>query len=594
MSLKTKLLLAFAVVLAPVLVLLHLAFRETLNAEEESILDAQLLTAQAVGVQIDHAFDAAIGLGWAVAQDPIVRTMDPERLDGHLRKLAERSPRFDAINVFDANGVNRGWGHKVHSAEPRPGIADRAYFQQVMETNEAVISDVLELKRRPDYGFVVSVPVRDEAGRPMGVVNVVAAADLLARGYADARLRPGQAILLTDRKGQVAFNTLRPQLSYEAVQGYRKNEKLKRALGGETVLDPNFDSPLLGAERMGAMVPTPRHGWVVAVSIPRDVALEPSRQLYRRQLLAWAGILCFSLLLASLLVRYLGGPVKRLEAHARSIGAGQLDRRVEIRTGDELEQLGIAFNDMAERLALRERELRDAQAELVRRERLAAVGELAAVVAHEVRNPLGVIFNAVAGLRRNGTLPADAETLHAILQEEADRLDRIVGDLLDFARPLQPSLEPGDVTQLVREALANALSGAPDVDLHEHFEPDLPMLAVDARMIRQVLVNVAVNAVQAMPNGGRLELCGAREVRHGRDGVRIELRDQGIGIPVELQRRISEPFFTTKAKGTGLGLAVVRRIVQEHLGEFSIDSVEGQGTTVTIWLPAPDASRAAA
>ncbi len=559
------------------------------------MLQAQLLTAQAVSLQVDQAFDAAIGLGWAVAQDPLVQSMEPERLDRHLSMLKQHYPQYDAINVFDAEGVNRGWGRPGQSAAPRLWIGDRPHFQKVFETNAPVISDVLELRRPRDIGFVVSVPIRDDEGLPIGVVNVVARAELLAQGYSAARLRPGQAILLTDPRGQLAFNTLRPDLTLDVSQVYRESENIKGALAaGSPMLNPDYLSPLLGDRRMAALLRTPRHGWVVGVSIPRDVALEPSRLLFRKQLLAWAGTLCFSLVLALLLVRYFGGPVKRLEQHARSIGAGDLERRVDIRTGDELEQLGAAFNDMASRLAQREQELRDAQIALVHRERLAAVGELAAVVAHEVRNPLGVIFNAVAALRRTGAPDAASESLYDILQEEADRLNRIVGDLLDFARPLQPALEPGDVTQFVREALANALSGNPEVELLEEFERELPLLSLDARMIRQAFVNIAVNAVQAMPNGGSLEVLATREDRDGRAGVQIGFRDHGVGISSEHRARISEPFFTTKAKGTGLGLAVVKRIVQEHQGELRIDSVEKQGTTVSIWLPTQSASRQAA
>jgi signal transduction histidine kinase len=238
---------------------------------------------------------------------------------------------------------------------------------------------------------------------------------------------------------------------------------------------------------------------------------------------------------------------------------------------------------MVGRLAQREAELRSAQAELVRSERLAAVGELAAVVAHEVRNPLGVIFNAISALRREGGQPL--RPLLDILQEEADRLNLIIGDLLDFARPLVLAPEPGDLAQVVREALASALSEGSGVTVEEAIEPTLPAVTMDRRMMRQALINVAANAVQAMPQGGRLKVTAASDRRGGRPMARVELRDEGVGIAPEVRDRIFEPFFTTKAAGTGLGLAVVKRIIDEHQGEIAVQAAEPKGTAVTIWLP---------
>jgi signal transduction histidine kinase len=594
LSLKTKLLGAFVLVLTPVLVMLLIASREALQSEQKHALEAQLLTAQAVAVQIDAAFDAAVQLGRAIAEDSVVRTMDPEQIDPLLLRILGDQPRYDAINVFDAEGTNRGWGTRGHPAHPRLQIGDREFFKKAMATHQPAISDVLELRRPLVLGFVVAVPIIDPSGKVLGVVNVVGRTDTLAQAYSGATLRPGQSIILADRTGRLAFSTRHPDLPTQRSDLLKGFAPVEAALDGTPTLAEDYPSRLDNERRMGAFVPTRHEGWAVGVTIPRDVALGPATENFRNQLAGWLAILVFSLLFALFVVRYVGNPLLRLKEHARAVGAGELGGRVDIRTGDEFQQLGAVFNEMVSRLDQREGELKRAQVELVRNEKLAAVGELAAVVAHEVRNPLGVIFNAGAALRRAPELTEETRKLLDILQEEAERLNLIVGDLLDFARPLQPSPEPGDIVQVIREAISSALTSDTRVKAEESFDPGIPPVLMDRRMLRQALINVVANAAQAMPRGGTLRVHATPEQRAMRPVVRIELRDEGVGISPEVREHIFEPFFTTKAKGTGLGLAVVKRIIDEHKGEIAIHSAEKNGTTFTIWLPITPAIAAVA
>jgi PAS domain S-box-containing protein len=234
-------------------------------------------------------------------------------------------------------------------------------------------------------------------------------------------------------------------------------------------------------------------------------------------------------------------------------------------------------------------ELAQAQAQLIQRERLAALGELSAVVAHEVRNPLGVIFNSLGSLRRVLKPEGDARMLLDIVGEEADRLNRIVGDLLDFARPSPPALRPEALDRLVEDAVGAALAENRDIAVERDIGPGLSPVSMDSRLMRQAVLNVAVNAVQAMPHGGKLS------VRARREGpwARVEIRDSGPGIPDEIRQRIFEPFFTTKASGTGLGLAVVKRIVEGHGGEVTVASEPGAGAAFTIRIPVEPAASSA-
>jgi signal transduction histidine kinase len=372
MHFHLKLLLAFLTVLLPVLVLLGVDFFSGLRRTQETILEAQGLTAQAVAAQITESFDDAIDLGWVLANDPVVQSMDSRRLDPHLQRLKQNNPHFDAIGVYDAQGVNRGWGEPREVPEPRLRIGDRPYFQKVMATNAPVISEVIELRRPIRPAILASVPIRDAEGQPVGVVNVVMQADLLGQRYLGARLQSGQAIFLTDPKGRLAFHTRYPDLPFAQSDAYLGVAPLHLALEGTPVRLEQFTSPLSQEPSLGALVPTPRYGWVVGVSLPREVAMAPFYQWLRAKLAVFFGILVLCTLMSAVLARIHARPVRQLQEVAQALGRGDRQQRVRISTGDELEELGTAFNEMAARIAQRETEV---EALLEREQALARIGQ---------------------------------------------------------------------------------------------------------------------------------------------------------------------------------------------------------------------------
>jgi signal transduction histidine kinase len=236
-------------------------------------------------------------------------------------------------------------------------------------------------------------------------------------------------------------------------------------------------------------------------------------------------------------------------------------------------------------------ELARTQTELVRRERLASLGELAVLVAHEVRNPLGVMFNVASQLRKLlPPKPREAAILVGILQEEADRLDRIVKDFLDFGRPASPRPRPIDIGTVVDGAIELtrlALRGVPmtQVTWHVEIAAQARHLMADEHLVRQVLVNLFTNAVEAQTSGGAVWVKTARCEYDGREHVRLSIEDEGATVPDSIFEHAFEPFFTTKASGTGLGLTIVRRTVEAHSGRVSIGPRGTGGTVVTLVLP---------
>jgi hypothetical protein len=229
------------------------------------------------------------------------------------------------------------------------------------------------------------------------------------------------------------------------------------------------------------------------------------------------------------------------------------------------------------------RELRDNQQRLLRSERLSAVGEMAARVVHEIRNPLVAIGGfARALLREIPAQDAKRESVQIIV-DEVRRLETIVREVLDYSRPVAPRITTVDLEQLCAEALdllrweidEAGVTGRLDA------EPELPAAAADRNQLFQALVNIMRNAVHAMPHGGTLTI----RVREVPGGLELAVEDTGVGIPSDLRAKIFEPFFTTKATGSGLGLTIASQIISDHRGELHVESQVGSGTTVYMRLP---------
>jgi signal transduction histidine kinase len=220
-------------------------------------------------------------------------------------------------------------------------------------------------------------------------------------------------------------------------------------------------------------------------------------------------------------------------------------------------------------------------AERALRERLAALGQLAAVIVHEVKNPLGIIKVSAGALRQRARDQA-AETLSACIEDEVDRMDATVRRLLELARPPVPALKPTDVAALIRQTLERL---GPDLEAARiavrcDLDPT-PKVSADAEEIRRALLNLFLNARQAMPSGGELLV----RLRTAADLVEIEVEDSGVGMDEATRRQLFRPFFTTRHGGTGLGLAIVKRVIEDHKGAIRVESRPGQGSRFTLTLP---------
>jgi signal transduction histidine kinase len=359
-----------------------------------------------------------------------------------------------------------------------------------------------------------------------------------------------------------------------------------------------------GSVRIGASALVKLTPWVLWVDIRTSAILAPARRFLGTMVLAGFLILIVGALGAWLITRRITAPLQEIALAARDISTGDYTRRVALSREDELGVLADSFNGMAHeiedshrdleaRVAARTSELatalgelRAAQESLVQKEKLAMLGLLAGGVGHELRNPLGVMTNAVyylgAVLKDS---PAEIREYLGILSTQISLSEKIVGDLLDFARIKPPRLESVSLEQVVDEQLQRA--GSPEgVSVNHDFPHDLPKVRVDRVQIGQVVLNLITNALQSMNgNGANLTLRGRRAAN---GFVRLDVIDTGTGMTPDQMERLFEPLFTTKARGIGLGLAVSRGLVQANGGAISAESKAGAGTTMSVSLPTAD------
>jgi signal transduction histidine kinase len=340
--------------------------------------------------------------------------------------------------------------------------------------------------------------------------------------------------------------------------------------------------------------------WVVWVEFPDSVIFARSQSFLARAAIAGALVLLVGAMFGWLASRHITGPLREVAHGAELIASGRYEHRVPVHRTDELGSLAESFNVMAERVAASQHGLEDkvaertgqltdtlkqlevAQTALVRREKLAILGQLASGVGHELRNPLGVMTNAVYYLEAIQPGPPKVREYLEILRNQIRLSEKIVGDLLDFARVRPPALESVVLPELVESQLGRA-SVPENVRVIREFPGDLPTAHVDPIQIGQVVLNLLTNAIQAMEDaGGVLTLHGWRSG----DCVTLQVADTGPGMTPDVLAQVFEPLFTTKARGIGLGLAVSRSLAEANAGTIVAASVPGRGATLTLTLPA--------
>jgi signal transduction histidine kinase len=560
----------------------------------ERIVHDQARAAAGVMEKIDRTLSVAYGDMHVIASDDFLRKfLELSSLDEGLADMVSDEVEdrvkltgpWDAMTVFDSDGrvvfEPKGVGGVGALAE---SPATHTAFDHA-RSGKTYYSDRVVCRRtgRPVVIFAAPIFGREDPGKVVGVVvsHYVWAP---IQNILDQVEAPATVHLLNN-KGEVIGQRSGDHLDVRslllpaadpariALRGTEAGYSiLPRSIhGGATSLAVDVRQRGVNAYR-GV-------GWTLMVEIPLEVISAPIVRLARDTGLLVFGVLLAVAALFAILGRRFIRPLGELVEGVRQVERGRFDQKVTVRSKDEFGELADSFNAMVDTL-------RETREELVRKERLAMLGEVAGGVGHELRNPLGVMSNAVYFLQ---TMLEGADTsvkeYLGIIRAEIARSERIVASLMDAVRTRPPELVAFGLAEVVDLAIRKSTIPS-SVTVTLDIPETLPAVRADAIQMQQVFGNLVSNAIDAMPDGGALEIRARDDVQA--KAIVISVRDTGSGITPENMARLFQPLFTTKARGIGLGLVVAKNLIEANGGTVKVESKEGKETLVTVTLPAAE------
>ncbi len=526
-----------------------------------------------------------------------------------LRYLLARNPSIFYLAVLNPQGKKM---FSVGTPAPSVDYANivPSILRACVQNGEEYISDVYQMEG--GLFSLMAFPVRQHLDEPRVSGILVAGMNLQEMGESLSQAYPldMNAIIATDEGEIISYNGAPDGLAQHPQPEMKEkvlaiNQQLGFNRSGEVEL-PNGERVLVAV----ANLTLPK--WKVYVDQPANVAaqlfVESTFHSFWDVLVLLLAMLAFVLVVSYWVIKPITRPLERLRKAA--IKQRENDdfvvRKEDVEIpNNEIGELASAFVDMSTALHMRRqeliraqaelaqvnqvlekrveertRELKNASNELVKAERLAAIGQMASIISHEIRNPLAVISNATRLIKMLVSSPDPKLTKQfGIIDAEIKQANSIISEVLGYARTRDLILTTVDLNSYLRELLLS-YPFIPGITLKDELDPESVRIKVDAEEIKQAIRNVVSNAIEAMPNGGTLTV----GTKVGRRLVCIYIADQGTGITEEVRRKMFAPFFTTKARGTGLGLAVVGKAISRHKGKLFINSVPGKGTCFQIYL----------
>lgn len=350
-----------------------------------------------------------------------------------------------------------------------------------------------------------------------------------------------------------------------------------------------------GQPSLGAWQYLPMTGWALIAEMNQSEALAGLESLKRNWLVVFLATLATILVIVAVLARSISRPILSLTRAAERVSKGDLSARADIRSHDEIGVLANTFNDMGEalidsQLSLKEsyQKLIQAERKLIQSEKLAAIGEVVASVVHELRNPLSAVKMNLKILARKQEPDSPLWKNIEIAQDQVLKLEHMLSDILDYAKPVELHRASHDASRLLGEAveLLQERIDKYHVEVIWRLQPDLPALKCDRELILQALINLIQNSIEAVANRDLRQLTLTTLSLASDDAeVVIELSDTGVGLSPSQLKRVFEPFYTTRRDGTGLGLPNAKKIIELHRGRLDISSRQDEETTVRISLP---------
>lgn len=523
---------------------------------------------------------------------------DHARLLTSIAALTQgRSPSYESIHILTLSG------DVLASTDPNSedilNFKQLPVFEQLQRTDEAVIGEVHEHGHQHGKMHLlarVQVPGRQPIAYVLAVLDISKTIDPIMTD----RVGLGQTgeVYLVDKKRRI-ISEARYVSRDEAFDHSYDTYGIKAALDGErgTSVYRNY----AGQEVVGSYLWLPRFEWALVAEMGREEIMKPLEWIKMTVLLTITAVSFLCFLLAYVVSHRVSRPIARMAEAAESIAEGDLEQQVPYSSDDEIGALASSFNIMSQRLShllsslqQKEESLQHAyddlvatQEQLVRSEKMAAIGELVASVVHEMRNPLSSIKLNLQIIGRSMEKDGPLAEHYQIALDQAIQLEKMFSDLLNYSKPLDLQKIPTNIANLIEKSLMQLKNELlmNETRIEKGFHRKLPEIAGDPDKIMQVLVNVIRNAMEASGKGGELEIIADLNDSNGKTFLTVAVSDNGPGISNQHVKRVFQPFFTTKKKGTGLGLSIVRKIMDAHGGLISLDGQDGKGTTARLSFP---------
>lgn len=594
MKFATKIGLSAAVVSLVVGPLLGAAvFLEARSLLQEHIVHEQVQIATGIMREIDTALYRAYLDTSMIAADELLREAveNPQksvttRLTDELAEREKLTGPWRALMVYDKKG-RALFGPKPLGESKRISAypANEIGFEQALKGNVYYSGQIIcPRTHRPFVIFAAPVYARNDTKKVVGVVIAQYLWSSIQRTL--DHVDPAARVHLLDQQGNVIGRRSNdeqapsrlPLLAQPAM-------KIGMVSYGVTPSSSHGGGDALAVElQQSGMQDYHGSGWILLIEQPLDIVFAPISQMARNMALIVFVILLLQAVLLMALGRIFLRPLDRLLKGVRQVAQGEFNEKLVVNSKDELGEFASNFNSMTDELQDRTQQLLATQHELVQKEKLAMLGQLAENVGNELRNPLGVMSNAVYYLQ---TMLSDADAgtqeYLNIIKNEISGSERIVSGLLDAARTNPSHIATVDIRELIDQTLARCIIPA-TVRVEHNLPETLPPVLIDPLQMQQAFRNLIYNAVEAMPEGGTLEIRAVADVPA--KTVSISVRDTGVGMSAEHRAKLFQPMFTTKSRGIGLGLVVVKNLLVANGGWIEVQSEVGQGATFIVTLPA--------
>jgi signal transduction histidine kinase len=589
LGLRFRLTAAFIALSAfTVIFLAYFTIQHSYRALKSQKQQDELVIARNISAQIDEVLGKAKATITTLAGHRDISAPGSARQSEALDIVTQVTELIDGIAVLDNNGVVLAIDRTAPDTKgllPPPGDIKKLFVHPARNSPATQFTSIF-LSRSGEIVAGIIAPILKDGAAPRIIVGLMILKNHTMGGIERIRIGKTGYAYIVDSAGNIIVHPQKERLLENLSDNPAVSELLTKKDG--IIEFTNKDEVRI----LAAFARIEETGWGVVVRQPTEESYAVAEQN-----LFFLGVFFFFSLLAALvlgiyLARKISGPVTVLLDGVKQVAAGDLGIKIAVDTGDEIGQLALAFNDMTGKLKLHMQEIDKAHSEvlktqkqLLQSEKMAAIGQLAAGLAHEIYNPLNVISGFTEVLIKQGNYTeAGRKHLEEIFRETG-RCQNLIAELLRFAKPKKSGRALSDLGVMLGEtvSLVQAQARTQGIAVSVDVPESLPAVLADKDQMKQVFLNLLLNACQAMPSGGDLSV--RAYILNG--SLAVDIRDTGGGIKAQDIQNIFNPFFTTKADGTGLGLALSFAVMESHGGAINVKSEEGKGALFTITLPLP-------